>query len=96
MSNHTPGPWIVNTYRNVETRQDGHKICHCRYGKGIGSSRHLLEEEVLANAQLIAAAPEMLDALRTLTSTWKNGTYVSKAAMFSVLSAIAKVEGRQP
>lgn len=55
MSEHTPGPWKIN-YRRVSPvngRQDGlDDICHV-YGN---------EDRERANASLIAAAPELLEA----------------------------------
>ena len=54
---HTPGPWKVN-YRRVtpvDGPQDGsNDICHV-YGD---------EDREIANARLIAAAPQLLEALR--------------------------------
>jgi hypothetical protein len=70
---HTPGPWPLETVRT----QVG--ICHkigtfpsrgarkvtyaCVYDDGLGSQIHP-NPELLANARLIAAAPDLLDALR--------------------------------
>jgi hypothetical protein len=56
---HTPGPWQVN-YRRitpVNARQDGSDdICHV-YGD---------DEVDMANARLIAASPELLEALKRI------------------------------
>jgi hypothetical protein len=56
MSGHTPGPWKRN-YRRVtpvNAKQDGAEdICHV-YGD---------EDKEIANGNLIAAAPDLLDAV---------------------------------
>lgn len=56
-SKHTPGPWKVNEYGNVEQNNGAyHLVATCS-----GISSNLKERE--SNAQLIACAPEMLEAL---------------------------------
>ena len=60
MSKHTPGPWKVrNQYWIVGP--DGGSICKTEYADGIAVKSR---EE---NARLIAAAPDLLEALRVLT-----------------------------
>lgn len=56
MSKHTPGPW--NAGSRAVVADDSTLICLLSGYKDAGVSR--------ANAQLIAAAPELLEALRTL------------------------------
>jgi hypothetical protein len=48
------------------------------------------DAERLANARLMAAAPEMLDALRSVAS---QGCYVSVETMADIRSAIANATG---
>lgn len=50
---HTPGPWIVNTEHDITTADGKHIICNTDIG--------IIDEPF--NAQLIAAAPEMLEQL---------------------------------
>lgn len=62
MSNHTPGPWILTQGTNgiyVHVRKDGAK-----YPYKIIAQYDVDELEALPNAKLIAAAPEMLQALQ--------------------------------
>lgn len=58
---HTPRPWIV--------KYDGDG-CHCDFGIGVFNTVESDElndiEELNANCNLMAAAPEMLQALKTL------------------------------
>lgn len=75
---HTPGPWKYETYRRRALIRsgngwvsrgtgDGYDIARIAAGEHAVSS--VAEEE--ANARLIAAAPEMLEALQAISSgTW--------------------------
>lgn len=59
---HTPGPWEVGDLDPAGqriVRQQHLEICTC-WHHSVGS----IEREMEANARLIAAAPDMLDALR--------------------------------
>lgn len=99
MSAHTPGPWKIITLEGV----DGHLfLCHDDGTENIPplvakvyDHQHADAE---ANARLIAAAPELLEALRELLDQlegigipeWAGaeGLYLGQAA-----AAIAKAEG---
>ena len=50
-----------------------------------------------ANARLIAAAPELLEACKQLAEFWQNGTPVNAGSWPAndVLAAIAKAEGKE-
>lgn len=73
MSNHTPGPWTLET---VQTSvgwchkvgpfpwRDGKQNHACVYDDY--ASGHFGTPELIANARLIAAAPELLEALERL------------------------------
>ena len=88
---HTPGQW--------EDRPQDCNKCHQIYAVEAGNGNggliamvHASCEEVAANAQLIAAAPEMLEALKWTWSAWTQGTNFSIAQSL-VRLAIAKAEG---
>lgn len=104
MSEHTPGPWsldhqnsgggqnIVDQHR----RHVAHTSCFIdhneRHGGSIGDS------EALANASLIAAAPDMLAALRAAES-YIGGQHIDQAntAAYRIVgAAITKATGGQP
>ena len=95
MSKHTPGPWEVN-YTKATTQikpNDGHGIVATipvRYSK----TDNLAENA--ANARLIAAAPELLEALKLVRHRlWTRRTKFTDndhAAMNAASSAIAKAE----
>ena len=84
---HTKGPWMAGVPSSivgwpvVSAPADGRIICNMLYTSPT-------DEEVGANAALIAAAPEMLEALRTVRDTYLDDT------PDVVVAAIAKAEGR--
>lgn len=99
MSKHTPGPWTVQPRANNMI-----DVCHnnrdepgaitlalCRV-----QARDSWIDEAHANANLIAAAPELLDALTNLCGLAKKrpgSLFEYKAAVDSARAAIAKATG---
>lgn len=84
---HTSGPWevsMLDTVRgpNGEFIADCERTPHC-------DRPAPPEPECMANARLIAAAPDMLDALRRLTHPMASDEDLQHA-----LTVIAKAEGR--
>lgn len=93
MSAHTPGPWVAQmdpeyvTRCCVRTAGDGLFIADCEEG-GLG------EEDMEANAHLIAAAPDLLVALKTLV---KQETFEQpKALVEAILAAHNAIRKAQP
>lgn len=90
MGKHTPGPWAIRRgHSTVEiTTTAGLSVAQTtsdRYWQGF-------REEALANARVLAAAPDMLEALKV---TMQHGRIDdSEARMNLVAAAIAKAEGR--
>lgn len=96
---HTPGPW--DHAEQVIFAPTGEAIASTwKFGQFDIGGRNS-HDEAQANAQLMAAAPEMLAALRALlaTNSCREATYnfnVSLAEAVDVArTAIAKAEGRQ-
>ena len=58
---HTQGEWFINPRSSRNVRCGSKTIANCSQGQN-GEN----EEEEIANAKLIAAAPELLDALQYL------------------------------
>lgn len=93
---HTPGPWHVGM-------QPGPIIYDSRYGSQIVRMDNPFgqtDEDNLANAHLIAAAPEMLAALQQVYTRLEleesenpNGTYLCAAMRGTIGRAIKKAKG---
>lgn len=64
MSGHTPGPWNLNSGETYMVRgADEGPVCQPKWLRGrhgLGGRR--TNDEVMANARLIAAAPDLLEA----------------------------------
>jgi hypothetical protein len=98
MSKHTPGPWEVKPYAwqrgNVSVFAPkfgrapyGACVAYTPCSDGVGGA-----EGALANARLIAAAPELLEALKR-AHTWLQGSEPGRAQYLG--EVIAKAEGEQ-
>ena len=103
MSKHTPGPWRVQPYTwqrgNVSVFAPkfgrapyGACVAHTPCSDGVGGA-----DGALANARLIAAAPELLELLREAADYTRHPDY-DWPVEFSrrVDAAIAKATGEQP
>lgn len=60
-SKHTPGPWHLNTLETVPYTIHAHRGCVAEVSRG--TMNEVSADEIEANARLIAAAPELLEAL---------------------------------
>ena len=97
MSKHTPGPWKIgapppNGEQTIGT-EAGMMVAVATTGVG-------MEEETLANARLIAAAPDLLEALIEMTNAldlmqWKRlGSTLGKPYE-KARAAIVKARGKE-
>lgn len=87
MSGHTPGPWKADTFMVMGGEGSRDRICHVGTTTSLGPARSY---ETLANAALIAAAPELLEALR-YSRRWLKPEDHDVAFVDAI---IAKAEGR--
>jgi len=85
---HTPGPWKIVKKGVFNIRFVGAD------GFGIADTTEVDEREK-ANARLIAAAPDMLEALKYIVA-WKPKDWNPETARDMAQQAIAKAEGRKP
>ena len=91
---HTPGPWHINRddwgAPTAIRSQDAQPVVAT--GPGFGS-----KAEIEANMNLIAAAPDMLEALQSALARLDNGYRLSlaeqRATAEQLRAAIAKAEG---
>lgn len=96
MTKHTPGPWRIKmgTQTVVEPANEAHPrraaIAQCAMSHGIGDAG----QADAANARLIAAAPELYEALRDLLAdvTTPNEPWAAGSSVERARAALAKVE----
>lgn len=93
---HTPGPWINIGNGDIVARSDN----YCGGEKDIASVFLTRNDEDEANARLIAAAPDLLEALKlyVLQDNFATdyGYGVGGEAKATAEAAIAKATGEQP
>jgi hypothetical protein len=98
MSKHTPGPWktVARNYPIADTGDyDG-----CWEVLTGDPKKPIVQiwgdsDEDEANARLIAAAPDLLEALRRLLDSGDVRDAAEKGALAAARAAIAKAEGQQ-
>jgi len=95
-SKHTPGPWAVHDhptdpyqYGHHVTTEDGLTICSVTYQLPVNTPHGVEEATRVANARLIAAAPELLEALQTLV----DAVDPESTGWSEAVAAIAKATG---
>jgi hypothetical protein len=93
MTKHTPGPWILRSageiLHGVPHPFDFVEVSKLRYVTAEGKS----EREANANARLIAAAPDMLNALLDVLDFWDDPNMSMSELKERVRDAIAKAQG---
>lgn len=102
---HTPGPWTMETMRTSvgichkigpfpAKDDDGEPRHACLYAD-YPSTSNPRDEELRANARLIAAAPDLLEALQTLLDSVE-GNRVTAGDCYMALAAITKATKEMP
>jgi hypothetical protein len=94
---HTPGPWAYATGEDWDgahvTDKNGRIVADCQGCDMPGASGEVGTDEAMANARLIAAAPEMLAALEELCADKYLADPINADRMANALAVIAKVKG---
>jgi selenophosphate synthetase-related protein len=89
---HTPGPWDVYAGK----MKNGDRIINDGEGTPVAYAadynEYAKDDQVDANARLIAAAPDLLEAAQDALTAFQSGRNGS-AAMVLLAAAIAKAEG---
>ena len=98
MSNYTSGPWYIskqNALRIIESGPRALTLATCST-KGRGVTESGSYKEAHANAKLMAAAPELLEALKKCLTALERASYYAPedtlAAADEARAAIAKAE----
>ena len=104
---HTPGPWIdIGTMQSTDDPHNGERFIvqalnGLDYGYVVGCALPCGDpdstpERTLANARLIASAPELLEVLERLVCVFGGDDYEHFASIQSARQVIAKATGKQP
>lgn len=94
MSKHTPRPWFVRTIDESIGSVDSENGVMVAQAQQVSSKDQLSGSvERKANAQLIAAAPDLLDALKTMLNFGNLGAYERADAVMAAKAAINKATG---
>jgi hypothetical protein len=91
--NHTPGPWKAD---GGDVWDSDMSICILNSENEYGPGNR---NQIRANARLIAAAPDMLEALEEIArlpiaATYPDGPCIDREDMSMVLAAISKAKGK--
>lgn len=90
---HTPGPW----YFGGKNRSGNYLVANRKIDRNGGISSEgefVCRDAYLADARLISAAPEMLEALKEAEEICNFTGYQKTALLRKIRAAIAKAEGR--
>ena len=89
---HTPGPWTANPHNDLISDKDGNILAYLRCTKTTSVGNGWLPME--ANARLVAAAPELFEALEELYNAY---LVMEQPRLYKALAEakklIAKIEG---
>ena len=90
---HTPGPWSV-----AETRHNYDTVIRGPRGEPIALTliAGYTKKEGTANSALLAAAPDLLEALKWMVLRTEEGGYPDGKCLEDARAAIAKATGEQP
>jgi hypothetical protein len=103
MSKHTPGPWVVDEANTnlVARLVNGVYEYVCAVEPSSFSTRECSDDQEESDARLIAAAPELLEALKAIELALKLPTvtpaqvlHESSVIRQGIRAAIAKAEGK--
>ena len=88
---HTPGPWVWDSHYD-----DLRPLWYSEMSQGCGYLSWDNDETRDANAHLIAAAPDLLEALEAIVATWDGPKYNHFMAdnIDLARAAIAKAKGQ--
>lgn len=95
MSKHTPAPWWVEVDESANSGPYSFPIINSKDYEIVGIEGIYGDFETdMANARLIASAPELLEALKDLTERYKKVAGISSDGWINQSQkAIAKAEG---
>ncbi len=93
---HTPGPWGTHFSAGIYYIHHANNP-HCPVGRCYGGPNHdgnISKDQAADNARLIAAAPDLLEALKLLADCPDPRHCAFRDIMKTVNAAVAKAEGK--
>lgn len=97
---YTPGPWKISGHKGLFVEPLGVQSCHNEWGSNgnsiIGQSEIYTKrtiKEAQANARLMAAAPDLLEALEQIADDKGNADFTINEIKQIAQNAIAKAKG---
>ena len=105
MSKHTAGPWTKMGGNDCHKIRSQERVLAEVLGVTRGRRRNKNHDEAMANARLIAAAPEMLEVLKDIVESFGLNPFIRARREMSAeeinrlikraLEAVSKAEGRE-
>ena len=96
---HTPGPWLIEGRTIYSLMHHGWnrgvEVLKNRFWASCYHDRSVTDEEAEANARLIAAAPELLEALQMFLDDYESSEGDAQSCARVARAAIAKATGEQ-
>jgi hypothetical protein len=89
---HTPGPWKIGT-----PPPNGEQTIGTQSGMmvAVAVTGVNFEQQTIANAKLIAAAPDLLEALQSIVASAEDGcSAINTRFLITAKAAIAKATGK--
>lgn len=97
MSTFTPGPWMIDNKTSVyKFNESGTNVFWAQIQGGMTdgkSETKTSQEELEANANLICAAPDLLEALEAMVVTYEYEASMDNPSLLAARSAIARAKG---
>lgn len=101
MPQHTPGPWIIDDdkigwigLKRPDYAAPFIGLTHFMNPRRGFPQTENVNEEIQANARLIAAAPDMLAMLQSIRNTIANGHQVTQSLISNIDAVIAQATGK--
>lgn len=92
MSKHTPGPWSADYGDFAAYCETGAEVCEVKRGNHDDGTR-IADAEMEANLRLVAAAPDLLDAVEQLLIYLGDWEDMDNDTCRLALTAVAKAKG---
>ena len=94
MANFTPGPWIVDKHLDIRNK-DSHVIAQVSHMPGKIGGKDVFNPKSMANARLIAAAPEMYAMLLEVKNVLQQYDCDEALSYLGLEELLARIDGEE-